>query len=115
MSASVHDSRTRVSVWFMDNLSDITAWGPVFAALSPVLAALVVKSDGSSNVRAAVSAVAAVLLAIVDHLVIADASATFDGLVVVAIVATVVQVGAYLAVWQHVGVNDRVVPTVGLQ
>lgn len=81
-------------------------WLGVIAALIPLLTALTVKSTSSNNVRAAVAAVATVILAVVEQ-VVAN-SFTIEGLLSTFGVAMIVQLTAYVALWKPlVNVNEK--------
>ena len=98
----------------MDSLSDASVWVPILAVFIPVLTALAVKPEGSSTIRAGIAIVAACALAVVDQIVNAP-DFTVSGLVVVAITALVVQVGAYLSFWKPLAdINNTAVPSVGI-
>jgi hypothetical protein len=96
---------------------DLSPWVPVIAVFMPVLAALLVKyqPDGSGNfVRSIIASVLAAAVALGDLVVIGDGPLDAETLIPAVGVAVAAQIVAYLVAWQHLDINERVVPDAGL-
>lgn len=87
-------------------------WVVLIAAFLPLLASLAVKPEGASWVRAAIAASAAIVLAVVQVLT-DDQPDTWQSLLTIAGTALGTQLTAYLAVFQHFHINERVAPNIG--
>jgi uncharacterized membrane protein len=97
-------------------ITDLSPWVPVIAVFMPVLAALLVKyqPDGSGNaVRSVIASVLAAAVALGD-LAINDGTFDADTLIPAVGVAVAAQIVSYLVAWQHLDINDRVLPDKGL-
>lgn len=88
-------------------------WVPVAAAFIPLLSALAVKADGASAVRALIAIAATGVLAVVNVLV-DDTPDTWESLLATFLTAAVTMLASYEAVWQHLGINHRVLADKGL-
>lgn len=88
-------------------------WVPVVAAFIPLLAALAVKADGASAVRALIAIVATGVLAVVHALTDAQPD-TWETLLATFATATVSMLASYEAVWTHLGINRRLLADKGL-
>ena len=98
------------------NINDLSPWVPVIAVFMPVLAALLVKyqPDGSGNfVRSIIASALAAAFALGD-LARGDGPLDAETLIPAVGVAVAAQIVAYLVAWQHLDINDRVLPDKGL-
>lgn len=91
------------------------AWTIITGLILPFVIAIIMKASASSTFKAVVSIVAAAVAAIVERATLADGSAIIStGLLVDVLMVYAPQVLTYLGLWQHVNINGKIAPNVGI-
>lgn len=91
------------------------AWTIITGLILPFVVALIIKAGASATMKGVVAIVAAAIAAIVERATLADGSAVFStGLLLDVGLVYVPQLMTYLGLWQHVGLNSKVAPNIGL-
>lgn len=87
----------------------------ITGVLLPFVVALVVKLNASAAVKAVVGIIVAGVAATIERAIGVDGQAVFDrSLLVDAATLYGVQLLSYLGLWQHVTLNAKIAPTVGI-
>lgn len=90
-------------------------WTIVTGLIMPFVVALVMKASASAVFKGVMGIVLAALAAIIERATLANGSAVFTaGLLLDVGLVYIPQLATYLGVWQHVGINQKVAPSVGL-
>lgn len=91
------------------------AWTVITGLIMPFVMALVTKYWASSALKGAVGIVLAAVAAIIERATLADGSAVFtSGLLLDVLLVYVPQLGTYIGFWQHVNINAKIAPNVGI-
>ena len=84
----------------------------VSTGIVPLLTAALTKAQSSGPRHAAVAAVLAAVLAVINQ--VQAEGATVEMLIVTFLTSLLLAAGAYVAAWQPLGVNEKVLPEAGV-